>query len=93
MRYHKRMKARCDFYSDTDPRALEVFLELQRKMPADEKLALDFGSIRFLTGLAEAAIRRDHPDASEREIFLRAASRHLDRETMIRAYGWDPEAP
>ncbi len=85
------MKPRCDFYSDTDPAALEVFLDLQRKMPPEQKLAMVFGAIRLMSGLVESAIRTEHPHASDREIFLRVAARHLDRETMIRAYGWDPQ--
>jgi len=36
-------------------------------------------------------VRAMYPEASEREIFLRVAARRLDRETMVRAYGWDPE--
>jgi len=40
---------------------------------------------------AQRAERKRHPEISEREAFLRTAARHLDRETMIRAYGWDPE--
>jgi hypothetical protein len=31
-----------------------------------------------------------YPQASEREVFLRVAARRLDRDSMIRAYGWDP---
>ena len=50
-----------------------------------------FGATRLLSGLVEGMIRRDYPNASDREVFLRVASRHLDRETMIAAYGWDPE--
>jgi hypothetical protein len=84
-------KPRCDFYSDTDPAALEVFLDLQRKMPPEQKLAMVFGAIRLMSGLVESSIRAEHPQASDREIFLRVAARHLDRDTMIRAYGWDPE--
>jgi len=32
-----------------------------------------------------------HPEASDREVFLRVAARHLPRDLMIRAYKWDPE--
>ena len=85
------MKPRCDFYSDTDPAALEVFLDLQRQMPPEQKLAMVFGAIRLMSGLVESVIRAEHPQASDREIFLRVAARHLDRDLMIRAYGWDPE--
>jgi hypothetical protein len=44
----------------------------------------------MLMALAEENVRKLYPAASEREIFLRSAARRLDRETMIRAYGWDP---
>jgi hypothetical protein len=36
--------------------------------------------------LARAGIRERHPNAAEREIELR-----LDRNMMIRVFGWDPE--
>jgi hypothetical protein len=85
-------KPRCDFFSDTDPAALEVFIELQRKMEPWQKLAMVFGSIRMTSALTEALIRQEHPEASDREVFLRVAARHLDRDLMIKAYGWDPEA-
>jgi hypothetical protein len=82
-----------DWYSDTDPRALEVFLDLQRRMSADRKIALVFQMTEMVMKLGEESERRLHPEASDREIFLRAASRRLDRATMIRVYGWDPESP
>ena len=85
------MKPRCDFYSDTDPTAMEVCLDLQRRMPPEQKLAMVFGAIRLTSGLVESAIRSEHPDADDREIFLRVAARHLDPETMIKANGWDPD--
>jgi len=31
------------------------------------------------------------PDLTERELRLRLAALWLDRETMIEAFGWDPE--
>lgn len=83
---------RSDWYSDTDPRALEVFLECQRRMTASEKVQgmLSLNGMVFET--AKAEIRRRHPGIEEREVFLRAAARHLDRKTMIRVYGWDPQS-
>jgi len=51
-----------------------------------------FEMARFMRALSEADVRANHPDAGEREVFLRAASRRLDRDLMIRAYGWDPQA-
>ena len=41
--------------------------------------------------LSAFGVRRRHPGASEREIFLRRAALHLDRETMLRVYGWRPD--
>ncbi len=32
-----------------------------------------------------------HPQAGEREVLVRLAARHLDRELVIRAYGWYPD--
>ena len=83
---------RSDWYSDTDPRALEVFLECQRRMTASDKVQGIFQLTRMVFETAAAEVRRQHPGIDGREAFLRTAARHLDRETMIRVYGWDPES-
>ncbi|MGO4882611.1 MAG: hypothetical protein ACLP59_17610 [Bryobacteraceae bacterium] len=82
---------RSDWYSDTDPRALEVFLECHRKMSASQKVNTILELSEMVFEMAKAEIRRHNPGIGEREVLLRAAARHLDRDTMIRAYGWDPE--
>jgi hypothetical protein len=41
--------------------------------------------------LVRAELRKRYPEATPREIELRLAARNLDRETMIRAFHWDPE--
>ena len=79
-----------DFFSDTDPKALEVFLEIHRKMPVARKIDTVFEMTELVLAAAKAGVRMQYPDADEREVFLRATARRLDRETMIRAYGWDP---
>ncbi len=76
--------------SDTHPGALEVLVALQRGMSPPQKLALVFELSDMLLQLSAQGVRQLYPQAGEREVFLRVASRHLDRETMIRAYGWDP---
>jgi len=86
------MARRSDWYSDTDPRALAVFIELQRRMTASEKLHAISDLNQFIFELGRSEIRRQNPGLSEHEILLRCAARHLNRETMIRAYGWDPES-
>ncbi|HYL35452.1 MAG TPA: hypothetical protein VEV17_06035 [Bryobacteraceae bacterium] len=79
-----------DWYSDTDPKALKVFIDLQRRMSPAEKIAGVFQMNEMIWRTAEAVERKAHPEADDREIFLRLAARHLDRATMERVYGWYP---
>jgi hypothetical protein len=79
-----------EWFRDTDPRALEVFLDLHRKMPVSDKLQSTLGMMEMLWNLAETGVRQMYPRADDREVFLRTAARRLDRQTMIRVYGWDP---
>ncbi|MGI8742647.1 MAG: hypothetical protein ACR2NN_08760 [Bryobacteraceae bacterium] len=80
-----------DWFSDTAPKALELFLDLQRRMTPGEKILNVFRAIELIRAMAEADVRRLHPDADDREVFLQVASRHLDRETMRRVYDWAPK--
>ena len=80
-----------DWFRDTDPRALKVFLDVQRAMTVSEKLRTIFGLMETLWNLSEAGVRAMYPQADDREVFLRTAARRLDRKTMIRVYGWDPQ--
>jgi len=77
-------------YTDTDPKAMEVWLDLQRKMTPGEKIEATFGATQFVLQAYEMGVRRLHPHADDREVLLRVAARHLPRDLMIRAYGWDP---
>ena len=73
---------------------MAVWLELlRRKTPGERiKLALDMSD--FANKIAESGVRARHPEASEREVFRRAAALRLPRDLIIRAYGWDPgESP
>lgn len=79
------------WYEDTDPKALAVFIELHRKMTPGERVARVFEMAAFQEGLQRSSVRSMYPEAAEREVFLRVAARRLDRETMIRVYGWDPD--
>ena len=80
-----------DWYSDTDPKALKVFIDIQRSLSPGEKLLSVFRHNRLLHALTEASERRLHPEADDREIFLRVVARRLDRQTMQRVYGWCPD--
>jgi hypothetical protein len=47
---------------------------------------------RALDELATARIKSQYgQDISKRETALRLASLHLDAQTMIEVFGWDPE--
>jgi hypothetical protein len=75
--------------NDTSPVVEAILIEGYRAMSPSEKL----GRVRALTQavqkLALLDIRRRHPDADEREQALRLASRWLEPELMLRAFGWD----
>jgi hypothetical protein len=86
-----RMPRHAAEFEDTDPRAMAVWLEALRKKTPGERMAMAFEMTDFALRMAEAGVRARHPDASEREIFLRAAALRLPRDLMIRAYGWDPD--
>jgi hypothetical protein len=66
-------------------------LEHWRRATPDQKLARMFGMAHSVNELARAELRMRYPSATDREIDLRLRSRTLDRETMIRAFGWDPD--
>jgi len=76
-------------FSDTDPRAMEVWLGVLRGKTIGERILMAFELSDFAIRFAESGVRARYPEASEREIFLRAAALRLPRELMIRAYGWD----
>jgi len=85
------MKPRSDWYTDTDPRALAVFLECQRRMTPSEKVQGMLQLAQAALDTMEQEVRRQNPGLDQRAAFLRTAALHLDRATMIRVYGWDPE--
>lgn len=67
-------------------------IEAWRAMSAAEKLSLVSGLTLAAEELAAAGIRERHPGATAREIELRLGALRLDRDTMVRVFGWDPEA-
>lgn len=76
---------------DTDPQVERVQIEIWRRMSAADKFGVVLQLNELTQELARQGIRERHPDADEREVFLRLVSTWLDRTTMIRAYGVDPE--
>ena len=77
-------------FSDTDPRAMEAWLEILRNKTAGERIDIALNLTDFAIRMAESGVRARHPEASEREIFLRTTALRIPRDLMIRAYGWDP---
>jgi len=85
------MANRYNWMADTSPEAFAAWVEIQRRMTPGEKLVQVLEMIAMGMRATEDRVREDHPRASEREVFLRAAAERLGRETVIRVYGWDPE--
>jgi hypothetical protein len=78
--------------ADTPPEIEEILLERYRQMPPFEKLMQVFELNRMAQQMAALRLQAQYgPDLSERELRLRLAALWLDRETMIDAFGWDPE--
>ena len=78
--------------SDTDPKVEAFLIERYRAMSPLEKLEIVRRLNRSLIALSEAGVRQRQPGIEERELRLRVAALRLPRETMIRAFGWDPDA-
>jgi len=77
---------------DTSPEVQAMMIEAYRRMTPAEKLQRVLDLNRTVEALALARIRQQYgPDLTEREENLRLASLYYDRETMIRAFDWDPE--
>ncbi len=76
---------------DTDPDAERVMIELLRTAPGWKKIEQVESMIEASRTLAMIGLRDRYPNASEEELRLRFAALVLDRETVIRVFGWDPK--
>lgn len=76
---------------DTDRAVEERMFARYRAMSTDEKLAHVGALGRLVEEVALAGLRRKYPDAGDDENRLRLLARSVDRATMIRLYGFDPE--
>ena len=78
--------------SDTAPEIEAILVEGYRRMSAAEKLDRVADLDRTLRSLALAGIRlRYGNELSAEEERLRLAALSIDRESMMCAFGWDPE--
>ena len=62
-------------------------MDLMRKMPPEEKLQRTFEYSAFVRKFGEAGLRQKYPQASDREIFLRAAYLRLGADLYKKVYG------
>lgn len=77
--------------TDTSPEAERFLIEGYRRMSPSDKLERVFSLNRMIEQLQRARITADYGEMPEREMRLRLASLRLGRETMVKAFGWDPE--
>lgn len=75
--------------NDTNPTVEAFLVEGYRRMSPAQKLERVRALTRSVQELALIDVRRRHPGADEREQALRVASRWLDPDLMLRAFGWD----
>ncbi|MDO9016200.1 MAG: hypothetical protein Q8S73_41885 [Deltaproteobacteria bacterium] len=79
----------ADPTNDTDPKVEAFLIEGYRKMSPTQKLERVRALTRAVQEFALLDVRRRHPDADEREQELRVASRWIEPDLMVRAFGWD----
>ncbi len=77
--------------SDTDPAIEALRIEGFRRMSPAQKFALVSALTKNVRQLALIGIRSRHPGIDEREAMLRLAAMSVDRATLVKAFGWDPE--
>lgn len=86
-----QMPSRHGWMADTDPNAFRALIEIRRRMTFDEKFRQLLEMMEMVLRGYEDRVRREHPEAGEREVFLRAAALRLGNETVRRVYGWSPD--
>lgn len=75
--------------NDTSPEVEKLLIEGYRRMSPAQKLARVQALTQAVQELALLDVRRRHPNADERELALRVASRWIEPDLMLRALGWD----
>jgi len=77
--------------TDTPPAVEQMMRDHWRRATPAQKLERMLAMGHTVNELARADLRMRYPEATPREIELRLRSRSLDRETMLRVFGWDPD--
>jgi hypothetical protein len=70
----------------------EAMLERLRQMSPQEKMQeiIRLNKIAFEEEAARMRVQYG-AETTDRDVRLRILSRQVDRETMLKAFGWDPE--
>lgn len=76
---------------DTPSEIQKILIDGYRRMTPQQKFKTVNELNKSILQLALARIRAQYGDISEREQRLHLASLWLDRETMIKVFGWDPK--
>lgn len=76
--------------SDTDPKMRALIIERIRAMTPLEKLQPVGQLNRAVLSLAAARQRSWYPDDTPDEARIRLASLWIERDLMIKWFGWDP---
>ncbi|HWP93314.1 MAG TPA: hypothetical protein VNN20_14055 [Thermodesulfobacteriota bacterium] len=76
---------------DTPPEIQRILIEGYRRMTPRQKMKRVSELSKAVQQLALARIRSQYGEIPDREMRLRLASLWLDRNTMIRVFGWDPQ--
>jgi hypothetical protein len=76
---------------DTSPDVDALMIERYRSMSAEDKLRMMQDMIDFTAAMQLQEIKLQHPNADERELKLRLASRWTDPKLLKAAFGWDAE--
>jgi len=76
---------------DTPLKIQKILIDGYRKMTPQQKIKRVSELNKSIQQLALARIRRQYGEIPEMEQRLRLASLWLDREIMIKVFGWDPK--
>lgn len=78
-------------FEDTSPEAEKILIEGYRRMPFHQKLQCIFDLNDTVRSLQMAQLRKQYPQADDRECLMRLASQWLDPDLMRKAFGWKSE--
>jgi hypothetical protein len=76
--------------ADTSPEAERFIIERLRELPIWRKAEMITAITRAAEEMSLAGLRARYPEAQDDELRLRLAALRLDRDTMVRLFGWDP---